>query len=103
MFRVCIFLCIATQFISCSRPEIRHIDGEFLFYDDAAVLKGPDFIYGVEIDDNAIELARRVKPLKNEEFDMIMVTVKGSLKEKDKASTGWDSILTIKEIVDVGN
>ena len=42
--------------------------GEFIFTDNAAVLKGSNFIYGVTIDDMAKELANKVAPVKRDEF-----------------------------------
>jgi len=51
--------------------------GEFIYVEDAAVLKGRNFIYGVTLDEKAKELADRVAPVKNEDFDMVAVVVKG--------------------------
>lgn len=74
--------------------------GEFIYVADAAVLKGNDFIYGVEIDSMSMKLAEEVKPLKREDFDMVPVTVKAKVKP-NPAEEGWDQIIEIKEILNV--
>ncbi len=73
--------------------------GEFIYIADAAVLKGNNFIYGVTIDSMATELAKQVEPVKETDFDMVEVVVKGIITPKPEGQEGWDEILTIKEIV----
>ncbi len=51
----------------------------------------------------AEELAKRVKPVKRDEFDMVPVVVKGTLKNKEEGEEGWNEILTITEIVSVSD
>lgn len=82
--------------------EIQEIKAEFIYLEDAAVLKGTDFIYGVKIDDKARELADRVEPVKVEEYDMVPVIVMGVVTQKLENDEGWEQIVTIKEIVRVG-
>lgn len=73
--------------------------GDFIYISDAAVLKGSNFIYGITIDDMATELSKQVEPVKETEFDMVEVAVKGIITPKPEGQEGWDEILTIKEIV----
>jgi len=75
--------------------------GEFIFTNDAAVLKGKNFIYGVAIDANSKELAAKVEPVKEDEFDMVPVVVQGVLSKKPEGQEGWDEILAIKKIISV--
>lgn len=75
--------------------------GDFLFMDDAAVLKGENFIYGVTIDAMSKELAKQVENIKEDEFTMVPVFVKGTVKTKTIGADGWDEILTITEIINV--
>jgi hypothetical protein len=75
--------------------------GDFLFMDDAAVLKGENFIYGVAIDAISKELAKQVENIKEDEFTMVPVFVKGIVKTKPIGADGWDEILTITEIINV--
>jgi hypothetical protein len=76
--------------------------GDFIYTADAAVLKGEKFIYGVTLDDMATELAKRVKPVKETDFDMVPVAVKGIVSPKPEGEEGWPEVLTITEIVVVG-
>ncbi|MGO1585982.1 hypothetical protein [Mesonia sp.] len=76
------------------------LQGEFIYIADAAVLKGNDFIYGVELDSMSMKLAEEVKPLKREDFDMVPVMVKAKVKP-NPVKEGWDQVIEIKEILKV--
>ena len=75
------------------------IRGEFIYIDNAAVIKGDDFIYGVQIDDKMKELSEKIKPLKRDEYDMVPVVIQGIIK--DNPEEGWEKIVEIQEIVGV--
>jgi hypothetical protein len=75
--------------------------GDFLFMEDAAVLKGDNFIYGVTINEMSKELAKQVESIKEDEFTMVPVFVRGFVKTKPIGADGWDEILTITEILNV--
>ncbi|KAA1247276.1 hypothetical protein [Aquimarina sp. RZ0] len=75
------------------------IRGEFILIDDAGVIKGKDFIYGVVLDDMAKELNKKIKPLQREEYDMVPVVINGIIKPNPK--DGWPEVVEIKEIVGV--
>lgn len=83
-----------------TKDSIPTITGEFIFLADAAVLKGKDFIYGVQIDSLSKKLADTVAPLKRDEFEMIEVTVKGKIVQ-NPGQTGWEELVQIKEIVEI--
>lgn len=83
-----------------AKDSIPTIKGEFIFLANAAVLKGKDFIYGVQIDSISRRLADTVEPLKRDEFDMIEVTVTGKIVQ-NPGQTGWEEILQIREIVEI--
>ena len=81
------------------------IEGEFIYIADGAVLKGPNFIYAVALDDKTKELADKVTPVKNDDLDMVSVKVKGTLGPNPlfiETGEGWEQMLTITEIVEVG-
>lgn len=80
--------------------SIPTLQGEFIFLSGAAVLKGEDFIYGVNIDSTALDLAETVKKFKNDDFDMVPVVVKAKVMQNPKRE-GWDEIIEIKEIVEI--
>ncbi len=77
--------------------------GEFIVVENAAVFKGSDYIYGVTLNDVAKDLASQVENVKNDEFDMVPVIVKGTISKKPEGQEGWDDILTINEIVKVSD
>lgn len=79
--------------------ETARYEGDFIYFEDAAVLKGDSFIYGVELNDKSKELADQVAQYKTEDYDMVKVVVKGDVHPKAEGADGWDEILTIKEIV----
>ena len=83
--------------------EDKIFKGDFIYLADAAVLKGDKFIYGVTLDEMATELSNKVKSVKESDFDMVPVAVKGIVSKKPEGQEGWDEILTITEIVMVGN
>ena len=84
-------------------PKDKIYSGDFIYLGDAAVLKGNKFIYGVTLDEMATELADKVKSVKESDFDMVPVAVKGSINRKPEGVEGWDEIITITEIVLVGS
>ena len=82
------------------QDSIRTIEGEFIYLSDAAVLKGTDFIYGVEVDSFALELADKIQPLKNDDFDMIPVTLKVKILPNSR-NEGWKEVAKIIEILEI--
>ena len=89
--------------IELDSSEEKVYRGDFIFLEDAAVLKGDKFIYGVTIDDLSKQLADKVKVVENYDFDMVPVAVKGNVSQKPEGQEGWDEILTITEIGVVGS
>lgn len=77
------------------------IKGDFVFYDNAAVLQTPKEIYGVVIDENLQLLEQQVKLFKKEATDMVPVTVRVRKFEKDSLEEGWQYKVEIKEILKV--
>jgi len=77
------------------------VQGEFIYYADAAVLKTTNKIYGVVIDDVVQDLQTQVKLFKKEDTDMVPVTVRGRLFKKDPNEEGWEDKIEIKEILKV--
>ncbi|MBO3115364.1 hypothetical protein J4050_01315 [Winogradskyella sp. DF17] len=75
--------------------------GEFVYYADAAVLQTKNEIYGVVIDENMHLLEKQVKPFKNEDTDMVPVTVRVRKFEKKANEEGWKYRVEIKEILKV--
>lgn len=82
------------------KDSITIIEGEFIHLADDAVIKGHDFIYGVELDSLGRELAKQVEPLKSDEFDMIPVMVRAKIIA-NPGRDGWDEIVQIREILEL--
>ncbi|HET8887079.1 MAG TPA: hypothetical protein VFM70_12090 [Salinimicrobium sp.] len=91
-------------FVGCKseQEETITLNGEFIFVEDAAVLKGDDFIYGVVVDEKAKELAEKTKSYQKEKYDMIPVEVAAVIKENPNKD-GWEKIIEIKEIISVSD
>ena len=83
-----------------AKDTIPTIEGEFIFLADAAVLKGRNFIYGVQIDSTSKKLADSIEPLKRDEFHMIPVVVKGEII-KNPGRDGWEELVIIKEVLEI--
>lgn len=77
------------------------IQGDFIYYADAAVLKTSTKMYGVVIDEKMQELQTQVKAYKKEDTDMVPVTIRGRLFKKDANEEGWEDKIEIKEILKV--
>lgn len=93
-----------SEIVSSEEQAIQNnnvFQGEFIFSEEAAVLKGDDFLYGVELNDLAKDLASQVSQVKTDEYDMVPVIVKGDLNPRPEGTEGWEEILTISEIVHV--
>ena len=80
-----------------------HYRGDFYYTEDAAVFTTPNEIYGVTLDDKALELANRIALIKKDQYDLVEVIVKGNIKSKAEEKEGWNVILTIDEIVYVSD
>ncbi|WP_460220247.1 hypothetical protein [Psychroserpens sp. MEBiC05023] len=77
------------------------IQGEFIYYADAAVLKTPTQMYGIVINEKMHELDKQAQQYKKEDTDMVPVTIRGRLFKKEPEAEGWDNIIEIKEILKV--
>ena len=107
-------LCSISLFIACKNDpkttdselveavtsDAKEIEAEFIYIQDAAVLKGQSFIYGVVLDEKANELAERVKAFKKDKYDMVPVLIKGTIKP-NPLKDGWKEVVEIKEILKV--
>lgn len=80
--------------------SVTEIQAEFIYIQDAAVLKGQSFIYGVVLDEKAKELAKKVKSFKKDQYDMVPVVVRGIIRS-NPVKDGWKEVVEIKEIVKV--
>lgn len=81
--------------------ELVLIKGEFVFYEDAAVLQTSNDIYGVYINDKMLELNTLAKQYKIEPTDMVNVEIKGKISNKKDDKILWENKVEIIEIINV--
>ena len=86
-----------------ANTTVRTYEGEFIYTPEAAVLKGNSFVYGVELNDVAKDLGKRVQEIEKGDYDMVPVVVRGEVNPKPEGTEGWDEIITITEIVNVSD
>ncbi|WP_375238060.1 hypothetical protein [Aurantibacter sp.] len=77
------------------------IEGDFIYYEKAAVLQTKTGFFGVVLNEKTKELAEKAKSFQKENTDMVKVRVRGLIEPKAANTEGWDYIVTIKEIVSV--
>lgn len=106
MKKAAVLIVLLLTVLSCKTENNDPVyEGEFIYIADGAVLKGTNFIYGVTLDEMATTLAEKVSPVKENDYDMVPVTIKGKLGKNPlfvETGEGWPEILTITEIVEVG-
>jgi hypothetical protein len=102
MTRIYAFLGLFFLLLSCAESNENEIKGDFIYIADAAVIKGDDFIYGVEVDSMLMELVKKTEPFKKGIFDMVPVVIEGNLHLKEKNTEGWDTIVKLTKIITVG-
>jgi|SRR5690554_1273676 len=92
---------LQTENTEAPKATVKTYEGEFIYTPEAAVFKGNSFVYGVQINDKAKDLAEKVAAVKKGEFDMVPVIVRGEVTPKPEGTDGWDEIITITEIINV--
>lgn len=86
--------------------KFQKLTGNYLYVNDlekgpAAVLQLDNEIYGVVLDSMTSKLNSMVEPLKQNETDMVLVTLLGQINKKPENDDGWPLRFKINEIVDV--
>ncbi|MFI1772887.1 hypothetical protein [Thalassobellus citreus] len=77
------------------------LKGQFVFYDDAAVLQTPTEIYGVFITDKMKELETLAKQHKKAPTDMVKVEIKAKVSTQKDDKILWDKKVEVVEIIKV--
>jgi hypothetical protein len=77
------------------------LEGNFIYYADAAVFQTQTSLFGVVINEKSQELANQAKPLKKQDTDMVKARVKGTIEKKPEGEEGWDFRINIKKIISV--
>ena len=77
------------------------IKGNYIYFEDAAVLQNDVEIYGVYLNDLAKELNEKAAPLKTNETDMVNVEVRAIVSSKEDPKILWEKKLEIVEIISI--
>ena len=77
------------------------IKGNYIYFEDAAVLQNEVEIYGVYLNDLAKELNEKAAPLKTDETDMVNVEVRAIISSKEDPKILWEKKLEIVEIISI--
>ncbi len=78
--------------------------GEFIYYEDTAVLNTSKELYAVKVDDKMMELVDVAKAIKKSEYDMANVVIHGTVGPNPRhLETGdaWEAMITITKIIEV--
>jgi hypothetical protein len=76
---------------------------DYIFYNNAGVLQTSKDVYGIIINEKALELNEKLSLIKKDEFDFVPVILKGKLSSKNENEEGWSVKLEITEIVEIVN
>jgi hypothetical protein len=117
MKKIIFLLLISLVFTSCKEDKATKIntetsventndgftllEGNFVYYEDAAVLQTPTSIFGVILNENTMQLAKEAKAFQKEATDMVKVRIKGLIEKKPEDTEGWDYNINIKKIISV--
>lgn len=75
--------------------------GDFVFYQDAAVLQTHAEFYGVYITDKMLELNELVQKYKSADTDMVPVEIRGKISNEKHDKILWPNKVEILEILNV--
>ena len=81
--------------------EIVILRGDYIYYDDAAVLQTPKHVYGVIMNDKVNEINIKAKQLQDSELEFVDITVKGILISKPTGEIGWPVKVEITELIEI--
>ena len=84
-----------------SEDELTIIKGEFVYFDDAAVLQSNNKIYGVFMTDKVKELNKKIENIRTKPSDVVFVEIKGKVSHQKDATIFWENKLEIIEIINV--
>lgn len=77
------------------------LKGEYVFYEDAAVLQTRSEIYGVFITDKLKELNKLAEQYKNEPTDMVRVEIRGRITNQKDDKILWENKVEVVDIISV--
>ncbi|NQX84902.1 MAG: hypothetical protein HRT67_03180 [Flavobacteriaceae bacterium] len=81
--------------------DLTLLKGEFVFYNNAAVLQTSKEFYGIIINEKTHELNTMVQAYKTDDTDMVPVEIKGRVTDKKDPIIKWKYKVEIVEILNV--
>lgn len=115
MKKLFLLVVITTLLISCKNDEKKEdvsdstddlpkntvMSGSFMYYADAAVFQTKSELFGVEENEMLQDLIIQSVPLKTEDTDEVVVTLKVNVNKKPENEEGWEKRIEILEIIKV--
>ena len=109
MKKVIFFLIVFGTLLGCknetksnyNEDDLVLLKGDFILFDDAAILQTPTEIYGVFMTKKTQELNSKAQEFKTNPEDMVYVEVKGLISTADHDKIKWPKKLQIIEIIAV--
>ena len=92
---------VSNEVVETKNNDLIILSGDYVFYNNAAVLQTNKNVYGIVINEKVNELNQRLTSIKKDEFDFIPVILKGKLQNKKEDEEGWSVKLEITEIVEI--
>ena len=100
MKRLILYTLIVLNFGCKNKPKnLTVLKGSYIFFEDAAVLQTPNEIYGVYLNDKALELNKLTSSFKASPSDAIIVELKGIITTEDHHKILWEKKFEIVEII----
>ena len=100
MKRLILYTLIILSFGCKNKPEnLTVLKGSYIFFEDAAVLQTPNEIYGVYLNDKALELNKLARSFKANPSDAIIAELKGIISTEDHDTILWEKKFEIVEII----
>ena len=100
MKRLVLYTLIILSFGCKNKPEnLIVLKGSYIFFEDAAVLQTPNEIYGVYLNDKALELNKLARSFKANPSDAIIAELKGIISTEDHDTILWEKKFEIVEII----
>lgn len=94
---------VKDELMTETTENLQTFKGDFINSDGAIVLMGSNFIYGVKQNEVSEALSNQVSAVKNNDYDMVGVMVKGIISKNTATDSDWEELITIKEIVKVND
>ncbi|MCG2418093.1 hypothetical protein K8089_03590 [Aequorivita sp. F47161] len=94
---------ITTEEAATNADNFNAFKGDYIDSNGAVVLMGTNFIYGVKRNDISDQLSKQVAAVKENDFDMVNVVVRGTVSKNTDTDSEWEEVITINEILRVSD